>query len=69
MSSTTTQKNLDGQLCHASGALVDMAPNQNAPSTKNGDSDWLMGIFTKATSNQISPSTKNVDSHWRNLVL
>jgi hypothetical protein len=30
-----------------------MTSNQNAPSTKNDDSDWLMGIFTKATSNQI----------------
>jgi hypothetical protein len=27
--------------------LVDMTSNQNAPSTKNGDYDWLMGIFTK----------------------
>jgi hypothetical protein len=53
------------QLCYAtSGALVDKTSNQNAPSTKHGDSDWLMGIFTKATSNQIAPSTKNGDSDW-----
>jgi hypothetical protein len=44
-----------------------MTSNQNAPSTKNGDYDWLMGIFTKAVSNQIAPSTNN-DSHWRNNV-
>jgi hypothetical protein len=48
--------------------LVDMTSNQNAPSTKNGDYDWLMGIFTKAVSNQIAPSTNNDDSHWRNIV-
>jgi hypothetical protein len=32
--------------------LVDMPSNQNAPSTKGADSDWLMRIFTKAPSNQ-----------------
>jgi hypothetical protein len=47
------------QLCHGSGALVDMTSNQNAPSTKGADSDWLMGISTKATSNQI-PSVLKV---------
>jgi hypothetical protein len=48
-----------GLLSHASGAFS---------RSKNGDYDWLMGIFTKAVSNQIAPSTNNGDSHWRNIV-
>ena len=56
------------QPAYASGALVDMTSNQNAPSTKAVDSDSLMGILTKAASNQNAQSTKAVDSHWRNLV-
>jgi hypothetical protein len=60
-------RRIEGQLC-LGGALVDMTSNQNAQSTKSGDYDWLIGIFTKATSNQISTSTKGGDSHWRKLV-
>jgi hypothetical protein len=56
------------QLCHVSGLLVDLASNQNAPSTKNDDSHWLMACPLKATSNQMAQSTKNDDSHWGNLV-
>jgi hypothetical protein len=56
------------QLVHAGGLLVDMTSNQNAPSTKNGDYDSLMGILTKATTNQIAPSTKKGDSHWKKFV-
>ena len=50
---------MSGQLYYGGGALVDMTSNQNAPSTKGADSDWLMGISTKATSNQI-PSVLKV---------
>jgi hypothetical protein len=40
--------------------LADMASNQNAPSAKDADSDWLMGISTKSTSNhQTPPSAKD----------
>ena len=63
-----SERNVLRQLCYASGALIDMTSNQNAPSTKGVDSDWLIRILTKATSNQISPSTKGPDSHWRKLV-
>jgi hypothetical protein len=47
--------------------LVDMPSNQNAPSTKGADSDWLMGIFTKSVQSECS-STKGADSHWWNIV-
>jgi hypothetical protein len=46
--------------------LVDMPSNQNAPSTKGADSDWLMGIF-KSPSNQ-NAHLQGADSHWWNIV-
>jgi hypothetical protein len=43
--------------------LVDMPSNQNAPSTKGADSDWLM-VFVQSECS----STKGADSHWWNIV-
>jgi hypothetical protein len=42
--------------------LVDTS-NQNAPSTKGADSDWLMGISTQSSVQSECSSTKGADSH------